>query len=258
MRKTTPLLNLKALAIIEGIKKYSSYLQHSVKFLIQTDHCALKWLFAQKCVSDRLARWILKVQSYEYEVVHKRGCKNGNADALSRISYPEPCNACNSRTVTSHTSSDTELNWIQCDLERMADDVTGDPSETHQTEPKVDLVRNLRYQRNKRVTGNEEKYVHKLPSFPDEIDVDKFKEAQKVDAIAGPLLRYLDQDILPNDQRQARDILLHADQYFVHEGLLYHIWHTPAKRHMPERNTMQLYVPVTMVDLCLTTVMIMF
>ena len=242
---------LEALAIIEGIKKYSPYLQHSVKFLIQTDHCALKWLFAQKCVSDRLARWILKVQSYDYEVVHKRGCKNGNADALSRISYPEPCNACNSRTVTSHTSSDTELNWIQCDLERMADDVTGDPSETHQTEPKVDLVRNLRYQRNKRVTGNEEKYVHKLPSFPDEIDVDKFKEAQKVDAIAGPLLRYLDQDILPNDQRQARDILLHADQYFVHEGLLYHIWHTPAKRHMPERNTMQLYVPVTMVDLVL-------
>ena len=134
----------------------------------------------------------------------------------------------------------------------MADDVTSDPSETpRQTEPKVDLVRNLRYQRNRRVTGNEEKYVHKLPSFPDEIDVDKFKEAQKVDAIAGPLLRYLDQDILPDDQRQARDILLHADQYFVHEGLLYHIWHTAAKRHMPERNTMQLYVPVTMVDLVL-------
>ena len=65
------------------------------------------------------------------------------------------------------------------------------------------------------------------------------------------MLRYLDQDILPNDQRQARDILLHADQYFVHEGLLYHIWHTPAKRHMPERNTMQLCVPVTIVDLVL-------
>ena len=101
---------LEALAIIEGIKKYSPYLQHSVKFLIQTDHCALKWLFAQKRVSDRLARWILKVQSYDFEVVHKIGCKNGNADALSRISYPEPCNSCNSRNVTSHTSSDTELN----------------------------------------------------------------------------------------------------------------------------------------------------
>ena len=38
---------LEALAVVEGIKKYAPYLQHSVKFQVVTDHCVLKWLFGK-------------------------------------------------------------------------------------------------------------------------------------------------------------------------------------------------------------------
>jgi len=187
--------------------------------------------------------------------VHKRGCKNGNADALSRIpiQVSESCSSCNPY-VSSPTSSTTDSNWIKCDLEEMSADVINSSSETdHKNQqPEVNVIRNLRYQRNRRVTGDE-KYVdaHKIPPLPVEINAKNFKDAQLSDSFAGPMLQFLDQDMLPDDQRQARDILLQADQYFVHEGLLYHVWHTPSRRHMPERNTVQLYIPVTMVNLIL-------
>jgi hypothetical protein len=47
---------------------------------------------------------------------------------------------------------------------------------------------------------------------------------------------------------KARNIVLQADQYYAHEGLLYHIWHTPAKRHMPEKNVHRLYIPMQFID----------
>lgn len=56
---------------------------------------------------------------------------------------------------------------------------------------------------------------------------------------AGSMIDYLLHDNLPTDDVKARNIMLQADQYYAHGGLLYHIWHSPAKRHMPE------YVPVT-------------
>ena len=253
--KTYTTTELEALAVVEGIKKYSPYLQHTVKFIIQTDHCALKWLFGQKRTTGRLARWVLKLQSYTYEVVHKRGCKNGNADALSRIptQVSESCNSCNSYHVDSPTSSATDSNWTECGLETMTDDVINDsPESKTKPDPEVNTVRNLRFQRNRRLNGDK-KYVdiQKVPSLPTDVNVDHFKDAQLADPFAGPMIRFLDEDILPDNQRQARDILLQSDQYYVHEGILYHIWHTPAKRHMPERNTVQFYVPVTMIDIIL-------
>ena len=66
------------------------------------------------------------------------------------------------------------------------------------------------------------------------------------------MLDYLMHDNLPADDVKARNIVLQADQYYAHEGLLYHIWHSLAKRHMTERNVFQLYdVPVTCIDIVL-------
>jgi hypothetical protein len=62
------------------------------------------------------------------------------------------------------------------------------------------------------------------------------------------MLTYLIHDNLPTDSTSARDIVIQSDQYFVHDELLYHIWHTPAKRHIPERNVVRLYIPKTIID----------
>ena len=88
---------LEALAVVEGVKKYAPYLQFNVKFIVATDHCALKWIFNNRHTTGRLARWALKLQSYTFDVVHVRGRNNANTDALSRLNYAqiESCSDCN-------------------------------------------------------------------------------------------------------------------------------------------------------------------
>ena len=53
-----------------------------------TDHAALKWLFGVGNLSERIARWITKLNEYEFTVEYKPGKQHANADALSRIPPP--------------------------------------------------------------------------------------------------------------------------------------------------------------------------
>lgn len=76
----------EALAVIDGIKRFQSYLQKT-KFIIHTDHNALKWLMSLEDPRGRLARWTMLIQQFDFDIVHRPGTKNGNADALSRRPY---------------------------------------------------------------------------------------------------------------------------------------------------------------------------
>ncbi len=244
---------LEALAVVEGINKYAPYLQHGVKFTVVTDHCALKWLFSNKQTTRRLTRWALQLQAYNFDVIHIKGRNNGNADALSRLDYASidnctTCNQCHSNSCVSETVEHITLN---SELSEIADEVMQNPCEAQSnTKPTatVNVVRNLRYKQGKRVVKNKDDANQNVPPFPPEIDLKKFKEALLTDNFASSMLDFLTNDDLPDDDLKARNIILQADQYYAHEGLLYHVWHSPAKRHMPERNVFQLYVPVTCID----------
>ena len=76
----------EALAVIDGIKRFQPYLQGQ-KFTIYTDHNALRWLMSLDDPSGRLARWSLLIQQFDFDIVHRPGVANGNADALSRRPY---------------------------------------------------------------------------------------------------------------------------------------------------------------------------
>ena len=78
----------EALAVVDGIKRYEPYLSGR-KFYVHTDHGSLTWLMRVKDPTGRLARWALRLQQYDFEIIHRPGTANGNADALSRRSYSE-------------------------------------------------------------------------------------------------------------------------------------------------------------------------
>jgi hypothetical protein len=61
---------------------FSSYI-YGKHFIIHTDHKALVWLNKHKDQKSKLMRWLLKLQEYDYEIVHRSGKENGNTDALS-------------------------------------------------------------------------------------------------------------------------------------------------------------------------------
>lgn len=71
------------LAIIDAIKFFRHYLLGR-KFLIRTDHISLKWLMFFKDLDGQLARWLERLQEYEFEVQHRKGESHKNADGLSR------------------------------------------------------------------------------------------------------------------------------------------------------------------------------
>lgn len=75
----------ECLAIKLAVEHFKIYLLGK-PFTIHTDHRSLKWLNSFKDKNGRLTRWSLSLQPYVFDVMHKAGIKNGNADALSRIS----------------------------------------------------------------------------------------------------------------------------------------------------------------------------
>ncbi|XP_064490382.1 uncharacterized protein LOC135401724 [Ornithodoros turicata] len=69
--------------LVCAVQKLACYLA-GTKFIIETDHCPLKWLQNLSHKNGRLLRWSLALQQYNFEIRYKKGCLNGNADGLSR------------------------------------------------------------------------------------------------------------------------------------------------------------------------------
>ena len=77
------------LAVVVFTKQFRPYL-FGHKFVLRTDHGSITWLRNFKEPEGQLARWLEKLQEFNFEVVHRRGRKHTNADALSRL----PCSQC--------------------------------------------------------------------------------------------------------------------------------------------------------------------
>ena len=73
----------EAFAVVYACKKFRHYLL-GYRIIFHTDHDSLKYLLNKPDLSGRIARWILLLQEFNYEVMVKSGKSNSNADYLSR------------------------------------------------------------------------------------------------------------------------------------------------------------------------------
>ena len=73
-------------AIIRGVRKFTPILSFK-KFIINTDSKALVQLKSLKQCTGMLARWTEELAGFDFEVKHRPGKENTNADALSRSEH---------------------------------------------------------------------------------------------------------------------------------------------------------------------------
>lgn len=84
------------LAVVRSLDHFHPYL-YGARFTIRTDHAALQWLKTLKAPEGQLARWLGRMEQYQYEVKHRPGRVHNNADSLSRRPCEPECPHCSRR-----------------------------------------------------------------------------------------------------------------------------------------------------------------
>ena len=212
-----PVTELEGLAIIEGIKAYHPYIANS-HFTIITDHIALKYLMNVKADTGRIARWALALQGYDFNVIHRKGLVNRNADALSRREY----------------------------------DIEEELVTTPDTPPFIDMLPMetvstvFCYESDEH--GNDmacsDPMVQATVTIASLVGT-TIGEAQIVCPDIGPIYNYVLNNELPEDDKLARKIVLESDQYGMRNDTLYHIF-SPRTKGVLRMDTLinQVVVPV--------------
>ena len=72
----------KGLGMVYSVQKYRHYLL-GYKFTFHIDHVALKYMVNKPQLSERIARWVLLLQEFDFDVDVIVGKKHANADFLS-------------------------------------------------------------------------------------------------------------------------------------------------------------------------------
>lgn len=90
----------EALAVLLAVEHWRCYVENGQKFIVYTDHSALKWFLNLNNPTGRLARWGVRLSAYNFEIRHRRGVENVVPDFLSRST---PVTAIDS-TLTNRTT----------------------------------------------------------------------------------------------------------------------------------------------------------
>lgn len=77
---------LECLAVVWAVKMFRPYILGK-KLAIITDHSALTGLVKTSNPTGIIARWIVILPEYEYEIKYKPGRINESADFLTRLGY---------------------------------------------------------------------------------------------------------------------------------------------------------------------------
>ncbi|GBG72849.1 hypothetical protein CBR_g12569 [Chara braunii] len=80
-------------AVVWGIQHFHPYL-YGQKFRLVTDHEPLLALKKLTNYTGMIGRWAVRLQEYDFDIVHRKTDRHGNADGLTRLHRPAKWSAC--------------------------------------------------------------------------------------------------------------------------------------------------------------------
>ena len=223
----------EGLSLVEAVKQFRPYVANT-KFTIYTDNIALKWLNNIKNMNGRLGRWSLFLQAFNFEIKHKAGAQNTNADGLSRRDYStEP-----EQEVTGTVNmcgTLTEKNTCQKDILQV--------TFAYKYE-NVQQVMALNP-----VMATDTQAENNLPE-PNDVDVNDGLRAQQQNCPDfEEIIQYIERQEVPEDAGSARRVVAESSSFDIVDGILYHL-HQDRNRGIPrdQRVIKQLAVPRVLRD----------
>ena len=95
-------------AVVRFVKYFSHYLWGR-PFLVRSDYSSLKWLKNFKHPEGMIAGWLATLDTYDFQIEHRKDASHGSADGLSRIPrrccQREECSQCSQKQVRVVTRS---------------------------------------------------------------------------------------------------------------------------------------------------------
>jgi len=89
------------LAVVTFVQHFKQYLMGR-KFVIRTDHSALRWVMSFKEPENQMARWLEILSQYDFSIIHRKGRKHENADFMSRLACdPVECECYDGQSILS-------------------------------------------------------------------------------------------------------------------------------------------------------------
>ncbi|MCG8044300.1 MAG: DDE-type integrase/transposase/recombinase [Candidatus Thiodiazotropha taylori] len=240
----------ECLAVIVGIETYKHYLLHN-KFTVYTDHKALQWLGNIKDPTGRLGRWAMKLQGINFEIIHRQGNRNQNADALSRRPYekedlevseapPTKTTAATAFLTPDAVSSDiSDTDLHPCVLSEADHLATTEHNEDCSQKTLIEV--NFEYNQSPEVDALEPEVNNPNPEQEPDMT-----ELQLNSSDFKDILLYLKDRVLPDDEKHAKFITSEANQYVLKDGILYHIFQPRLKHKVkddPDQLILQLALP---------------
>ena len=217
---------LEALGVVWSVKHFRHYL-YGHKCMVYTDHEPLKSLLNTPHPSGKLARWGLALQEVDLTIHYRPLRINKAADSLSRFPVMQSSEhvACLQGfppVVGNNNSCAGEgNNQLKNDI---TDQLISQPQLGHLVETSHCIE-----------TSGGSLVAAAVPQLQDDTESgeDNIKYRQRKDEEIKVIIDFLENCVLPDDDKKARELLLSRSQYCLMDGVLYYVVADKTLRLVP-------------------------
>ena len=228
-----PTVHKEFLAIANGVQHFRPYLEGR-KFTVVTDNIAMTALRHISGTKGRFARLGWMLSDFDFDIVHRAGRKHNNADALSRMDFSRVptdhqapvyvFDAIHAATDGFDASSQARNDANSEQTRSVGEQTTPDSEQTRlngeQTTLDSEQTRPVGEKTLSREKTTEcEDQSSRLQQIP--WTSNEMRQEQWDDLETGPILRYLENNEVPDVEPTAKFLRFEAQQCFIDNGMLY-------------------------------------